>query len=212
MSATGRLPLTRRIFTERRAVLLPLLVAVVVNVGVLALAVLPLRQGVTGAEQAALGARLNLATAKAADKTAKDARAGKERADLEMKKFYAEILPRDFQGAANLIAFWPMKIAKDTGVNFRTGTAVPKAVQEPSNLVKVSGKAALTGEYGNIRRFLYEIETAEQFVIIESVELSQTGTAQSAGVLEVTLEISTYYVDERAPVKPQVQSTKSGAQ
>jgi hypothetical protein len=202
MSLSGRTPLLRRVFMERRTVLLPLLVAFVVNVGVLLLGVLPLRQGVKGAESDAINARVNLAGVRAAEKGAKQAQAGKERADQEMKKFYAEILPRNFDAAANLIAFWPIKIAQQSRVKWSSGTTQTKPLQEPSNLVKVSSKATLTGEYADIRRFLYEIETAEQFVIIESVELSQSGSAQSSSVLEVSLEIATYYVNDTPAAKP----------
>lgn len=202
MSISSRTPLLRRIFVERRTVLLPLVVAFVANVGVLLLGVLPLRQGVKGAEEDALNARVNLAGARASEKGAKQAQVGKERADQEMKKFYAEILPRNFDAAANLISFWPIKIAQQSRVKWSSGTTQTKPLQEPSNLVKVSSKATLTGEYADIRRFLYEIETAEQFVIIESVELSQSGSAQSSGVLEVSLEIATYYVSEIPGEKP----------
>lgn len=202
MSLSGPTPLLRRIFLERRAVLLPLLVAFVVNVGVLLLGVLPLRQSVTGAETDALNSRVNLAGARAAEKGAKQAQSGKERADQEMKKFYAEILPRNFDAAANLISFWPIKIAQQSRVKWSSGTTQTKPLQDPSTLVKVSSKATLTGEYADIRRFLYEIETAEQFVIIESVELSQSGSAQSSGVLEVSLEIATYYVNETPVARP----------
>jgi hypothetical protein len=208
MSTPGRTPLLRRIFLERRTVLLPLLVAFVVNVGVLLLGVLPLRQGVGGAEEDALNARLGLAGARAAEKGAKQAQAGKERADQEMRKFYAEILPRNFDAASNLITFWPMKIAAESRVKWGSGQTQTKPMQEPSNLVRVSSKATLSGEYSDIRRFLYEIETAEQFVIVESVELSQSGSPQSTGVLEVTLEIATYYVAETPIATP----TRSGTQ
>jgi hypothetical protein len=209
MSLAGRNPLLRRIFLERRAVLLPLLIAFVVNIGVLVLGVLPLRQAVSGAETDALNARVSLAGARAAERGAKDARSGKERADTEMRKFYSEILPRDFQSAANLISFWPLKIARESRVHFRSGTTLPKAMEDPSTLVKVSTKATLTGEYADIRRFLYEIETAEQFVVIESVELSQSGNlSQQTGVLEVSLEIATYYVNEAPAATP----ARSGTQ
>ena len=203
------MPLLRRIFMERRTVVLPLLVAFVVNVGVLLLVVVPLRQSVKGAETDALTARVNLAGARAAEKGAKQAQTGKDRADQEMRKFYAEILPRNFDAASNLIAFWPMKIAAQSRVKWGSGATQTKPLEDPSNLVKVSSKATLTGEYADIRRFLYEIETAEQFVIIESVELSQSGSnAQTTGVLEVVLEIATYYVNEAAPPAP----VRSGTQ
>ncbi len=190
MAAT---PLWRRVFAERRTILLPLLVAFVANAGVLGLGVLPLRQSVKNAEQAATDARLNLLNAKRADFDAKASRTGKERADLEMKKFYAEILPRDYQGAQTLVNFWLAKIAKESGVNFRTGTYSSRAVQD-SGLTRFTGQVTLFGEYAAIRRFLYEVETAQQFAVIESVELSQAGTMQATGQLEVQLDIATYYV------------------
>ncbi len=184
--------------------LLPLLVALVANVGVLGLGVLPLRQSVANARQAALDARANLANAKLADKGAKDARTSKERADLELKKFYAEILPRNYQAAVTVTTFWLERIADESRVLFRNGQYSSKPLAEPSNLVKYTGKATLVGEYADIRRFLYEIETAEQFVIVESVELSQAGSALTNNLLEVQLVVATYYVHDGA--------ARSGAQ
>jgi Tfp pilus assembly protein PilO len=94
--------------------------------------------------------------------------------------------------------FWLMKVSEETRVPFRSGSSTTKPSPEPSNLVKVMTKATLTGDYADIRRFLYELETAQQFVIIESMELTQSGTQQAGGVLEVALEIATYYVDDKA--------------
>jgi hypothetical protein len=204
VTASGTTPLLRRIFLERRAVLLPLVVAFVANVGVLLLGVLPLRQGVKGAEADALNARVILAGAKAAEKGARQAQVGKDQADQEMRKFYAEILPRNFDAASNLITFWPIKIAQESRVRWSSGTTEAKPLQEPSNLVKLSTKATLTGEYADVRRFLYDIETAEQFVIIESVEL-QSGSGQSSGVLELSLQVATYYVND-VPAAPPARS------
>ncbi len=48
----------------------------------------------------------------------------------------------------------------------------------------------LQGEYENIRRFVYELETAPEFVIIDDVTLTQ---ADAAKPLTLTLELSTYY-------------------
>jgi hypothetical protein len=206
MSAVGPMPIWRRVLTERRTVVLPLMAAFVLNIGALVLGVLPLRQAVKSAEESSVSARLSLASAKLADKTAKDARAGKDRADSEMKKFYSEILPRSYQEAVTITRFWLEKTARDSRVSLRSGTYSEKALQD-STLVRVTGKATLVGEYADIRRFLYEVETAEQFVVIESLELSTAGTVQSGNLLEVSLDIATYFVDERA-----VAAGKSGAQ
>ena len=188
--------LWRRVFSERRAVLLPLVVAFVANAAVLALGVVPLRQAVKNAEQSAIDARLRLGAARKGDQDAKASRAGKDRADVEMKKFYAEVLPRGYQGATTLTNFWLQRIAAESGLRFEAGSFQHTAVQD-SGLVKFTAKVDLSGEYANIRRFLYEVETAEQFVTIESVQLSQSAPGQSGGQLAISLEISTYYVDEK---------------
>ena len=60
--------------------------------------------------------------------------------------------------------------------------------------MKVKGQVTLIGEYANIRRFLYEVETALEFVIIESVELSQASATQNDSLLELSLAIATYYL------------------
>ena len=96
--AGDAMSLWRRVYAERRAVVLPLLVALVANVAVLALGVFPLERSVAGAETAALDAKSDLANARREDMQAKTARTSMERGDVELKKFYAEILPHDFVG------------------------------------------------------------------------------------------------------------------
>ena len=47
-------------------------------------------------------------------------------------------------------------------------------------------------EYEDIRRFIYELETAPEFILIEEVVLSQGDESEEALVL--TLGVSTYYL------------------
>jgi Tfp pilus assembly protein PilO len=49
----------------------------------------------------------------------------------------------------------------------------------------------LFGEYRNIRRFIHELETAPEFLVLENVALSQ-GQEREQG-LSVELKISTYF-------------------
>ena len=42
-----------------------------------------------------------------------------------------------------------------------------------SSLTKVTGQITLTGDYSNIRQFLYNLETAKEFVVAEKVELTR---------------------------------------
>jgi hypothetical protein len=48
----------------------------------------------------------------------------------------------------------------------------------------------LEGEYDSVRQFIYELETAPPFVIIDDVTLAQTG---SEGPLALSIELSAYY-------------------
>ena len=49
----------------------------------------------------------------------------------------------------------------------------------------------LKGDYRDIRRFIYELETAPEFIVIEEIVLSQGDEGDPAQVL--TLGLATYY-------------------
>jgi len=48
----------------------------------------------------------------------------------------------------------------------------------------------LSGEWESIRQFIYDVESASEFVIIDDVTLSQNDPGKP---LTLTLELSTYY-------------------
>jgi Tfp pilus assembly protein PilO len=195
--------LWRRVYTERRAVILPLLVLIIANVAVLGLAVVPLTESVAGLEAEAIDATFSLRTAQVADRQAKDARASKERAEQELKKFYAEILPGNFTAARKLVALSFLdRTARDAGLTFQRSQVEESDVKD-SQLKRIGAKVTLIGEYQNIRKFLYAVETAEEFVIIERVAVAQAGDlrASNSGALEVTLDVATYYVESAAEAR-----------
>lgn len=185
--------LLRRIFVERRRIVLPLLVFLIADVAVLAFVVLPLQQSVAGAEAGRAKAGLSLASARALQKTVTDQKSSKERADVELAKFYTTILPKDFTAARNLANFWLGRIAEESRLTYRAGQYDTEEVRG-SSLMKLKGDITLAGEYADIRRFLYNVETAQEFLIIEKVALSQPGAAQGgAAPLELSLSVATYY-------------------
>ncbi len=190
----------RRIFDERRAVLLPLVILLAANVGVLLLAVWPLQASVTGAESEAAQATASLALARRDEKQAKDARASKDRAEQELQKFYADILPKELTSARKLTTAWLVQAASDAGVTFKAFSLDYDPIRD-SRLTRVVVKFTLQGRYTNIRRFLYNVETAEEFVVVEKVELAQSGaeSATTSGLLEVGLTVATYYFTPAGP-------------
>jgi Tfp pilus assembly protein PilO len=188
--------LWQRVYNERRTIVVPLLVLLAANVAVFLVGVLPLTRSVAGHEDAAIAARADLAEALRHDKQAKEAQASKDRAEKELTKFYADILPRSHQSGIRLINSWLFQTAVESGIRFGSGTVEPETVRD-SHLMRLKATVSLEGQYANIRRFLYAVETAEEFVIVEKVELSETGVSQAQltqGSLALNLNVTTYFV------------------
>ena len=190
--------LTRRVYADRRKVMLPLLVFLIVNLAVVGV-VFYLESDVDAAEAARQQAILDLGTAKKAETDAKAQRISKERADVELRTFYSDVLPKNLASAVSVTNFWLGRIAAESRLAFRVGNYDHEQVRG-SQLTKVTGEIKLTGEYADVRRFLYDVETAEEFVIIEKVELSQPNTVQGSSQLELSLSIATYYLTEQPGV------------
>jgi hypothetical protein len=185
-----------RIFSERRAVMVPLALFLLANIGVLLGVVWPMQRAANGADEARYQATMSLAAARKVETDWKAKRNSKDRADLELRRFYSEILPVNFRGAVNVANFFLQGVAADSKLVLRSGQWEPEAIKG-SRLTKVSGTVTLLGDYANIRRFLYDVETAQEFVVIERVELSEANSTQNDNRLELTLAVATYYVTDR---------------
>ncbi len=70
------------------------------------------------------------------------------------------------------------------------GTSTPTQERD-SRLGKLTATVVLTGEYRNIRRFIHDLETAPEFLVIENVALSQ-GSERDRG-LTVVVKVATYF-------------------
>ncbi|HKV99162.1 MAG TPA: type 4a pilus biogenesis protein PilO [Vicinamibacterales bacterium] len=185
----------RRAYEERRKVALPLLVFLLANVAIVAFAVLPLRRSVASNETEALDATVKLGQARLENRRAADARVRKEEADKELKKFYADVLPADKASSVRLVLFWVERAAREARVQFQTGDSDQQEIRD-SRLQRLSCHLTLRGDYQDIRRFLYNLETAQQFIIVEKVELAQQGNQQqnANNQLEVGLDVATYFL------------------
>ena len=184
--------LIQRVFTERRRVVLPLLVFLVAD-GVALGAVFWLQRTRDSAEESRIEAVLSLEAARKQEASAKGDKASMARADIELKTFYGEVLPKNFATAVNVTNFWLSGSAEAARLRYRSGQFESEAVRE-SRLTKASALVTLVGDYADIRRFLYEVETAQEFVIIERVELSQPNLVQGNAQLELALTVATYFL------------------
>ncbi len=189
--------LWRRVYEERKRVALPLLVVLAVNAAVFVLAVLPFGRNVAAAEVDRGAARAALAQAERQHAEIKEVRASRERADQELRRFYTDVLPRDHATATKASNVWLQGAAKADGLKFSNQHNAQADVRE-SRLSRVSSTVTLFGLYPNIRRFLHAVETAEEFIIIESVTLSQSEQSQLGAGASLTVELgaSTYYPTE----------------
>jgi hypothetical protein len=97
--------LAKRIFIERRRVIVPVIVFLLVNVLALAV-VIWLQRGEAGAELERLQVDTDLAEAKRQAMLAKDQHTRKDQAETDLRKFYGDILPKDFASARNMTNFW----------------------------------------------------------------------------------------------------------
>lgn len=189
--------LWRRILSERRGLVVPLLTALAVNLALLGLVVFPLQASVAGDEERAGAVKLALADAERSERLANETRVSKQRADEELKKFYSEVLPASHAGARDLLFQQIRTIGRETGLNFASSSYEPEAVED-SQLMRFRVDISLSGDYASIRKFLYDMETAQEFFIIESVKLGQSIREEgSSNSLEVVLQVATYYMGAR---------------
>jgi len=185
--------LWRRVASERRLIVIPLLTALAINVIVIVAVVVPLSRSVIGDESRTQDVKLALASANRLARVAGDTKVSQSQADIELRKFYAEVLPATLGDARSLLYVELAKLASEAGVQHQSGVFEQEEVED-SPLLRYHTDVALTGEYAGIRRFLYHLETSERFFVVESVKLGQSGQRQGAtGSLEVVLRVATYY-------------------
>ena len=180
----------RRVLAEKRRLIVPVAVALLVNVALYAVVVYPLSKKVAGDEQEAESAAAALKAARRDFAAAQATVAGKGQADQELRTFYSEVLPPDVSGARRITFLRIEQLAQKCNLRVERVTSLPKP-QSDSNLVKFIYKASLSGEYRNIRRFIHELETAPEFLVLENVDLRQSEVENRA--LNVEMEIATYY-------------------
>ena len=178
-----------RIVLERRAVIITIVAAALVNIGVYAFVVYPLYARTVGATDRASAAATALRQAEQEEASAKALVASKSRSDEELKTFYQKVIAPDLPSARRLTYARLPALARKANVKYDQGHfEVDSALKGPLGRLHI--RMVLQGEYGNIRQFLYQLETSPEFVIIDDVTLAQT---ESNRPLSLAIELSTYY-------------------
>ena len=184
-------PLLRRIVLEKRGLIVPLAVVLLINIAVYALVVYPL--GVKSASAADRAAAAGQARQLAErDMASADALVtGKAKADQELNTFYKKVLPTSLDEARRMTYARLPALAKKAGVRFlERRNDLDQEVQKNSDLGRLRTQMVLEGTYENVRQFLYELETAPEFVILDDVVLGQPDADKP---VKLTIAVSTYY-------------------
>lgn len=181
----------KRVFHEKRRLVIPLLAGLALNIALYAGVVYPLsvRERSTERREQAAAAELQAAERDAA--AARETVLGRDRTESALKAFYKDVLPTNLANARVNLYSKLARLAEQH--NLDPGNLSFESDPDPKgSLVRVRSTMSLQGNYENIRRFIYQVESGPDFVVIDSVTLAQGGEPGSSS-LTLTLGLSTYY-------------------
>ncbi|HUK33342.1 MAG TPA: GspMb/PilO family protein [Vicinamibacterales bacterium] len=183
--------LLRRIIAEKRTVIVPLVLALLANIAVYVLIVHPLAvksesssDRAAAAAQARQFAERDMAAAEALVR-------GKSTADEELATFYDKVLPSSYDEARRMTYARLPALARKANMRLTQRQAgLDSETERTAHLGRLRTQMVLEGGYENVRQFLYELETAPEFIIVDDVSLGQTDPSKP---LTLTVALSTYY-------------------
>jgi Tfp pilus assembly protein PilO len=180
----------KRIFDDKRRLVIPVVAGLALNVVLFVGVVYPLRARTQTMEVRAEAANRDL---QAAERDAADARGltqGRDRTDTALKAFYGDILPSSHAEARQATFLRLTQLAEQHDLEQSRRSTDPRQDRE-SSLARLQISMTLKGNYENIRRFIHQVETGDDFIVIDSIALQQ---GEEAGApLTLALALSTYY-------------------
>ena len=183
--------LITRVLTEKRVWVAPLVVALLLNIAGYALVVYPLSVKVGNARDREQAAQSELLAAQRDNMNAEAAREARDRASSALTAFYTDVLPHDLAGARRMTYLRFAQLARKLSLQAQRRGSEAEEPERNSSLRRLKISMTLAGDYEDMRQFIYQLETAPEFVVIEDIALSEAGEPGSPLVL--TLELSTYY-------------------
>lgn len=180
----------KRAFDENRRLVIPVAAGLALNVVLYAGVVYPLSVRVRSAEQREQTAARDLALAEREDRAARGLVQGRDRTDTALQAFYRDVLPTSLAGARGMTYLHLAQLAEQHNLKSSRRSADAEANPQGS-LQRLRLTMALEGNYDDVRRFIYQLESGSAFIVIDSVTLTQGGEPGSP--LQLTLALSTYY-------------------
>ena len=154
-------------------------------------AIYPLSQRVENFEKKDSTAEVILQAARQEHEAAFAILAGTEQAARELDKFYLEVLPADFNAARQLAYLRLDELSRQTNLRSERRMYAP-VEKQGSVLTGLSSEVLLRGSYQNIRNFLYELEVAQEFILIDDLSLN----VEEESALAVRLQLSTFFLTQ----------------
>ena len=187
------LPL-KRIFDDKRRLVVPVVAALAINVLVFAGVVYPLRVRVGSMEARAQAAAQQLQAAEREEADARGITQGRDRTGMALKAFYDDVLPSSHAQARQATFLRLTQLAEQHNLEQSRRSTDPRQDKD-SALARLEISMTLQGDYDDIRRFIYHVEAGSDFIVIDSISLRQGAEANSP--LTLTLALSSYYEAER---------------
>jgi Tfp pilus assembly protein PilO len=180
-----------RVVTEKRVWVAPLAIVLLLNIAGYALAVYPLSVKVRNAREREQAVQSELLAARRDNQSAEAAREARDRAGSALHTFYTEVLPHDLAGARRITYLRLAQLAQKEGLRAQRRISEPEDPGRNSSLRRLKISMTLAGEYEDMRQFIYQLETAPEFVVIDDIALSEAG--EPGAPLVLMLALSTYY-------------------
>ena len=183
-------PLWKRIVVEKRALVVPLVLGVIGNLAAYGLWVYPLGVKSAGAADRAAAAAQSLQVAEREVAAGRALVLGKTRAEQELSTFFDKVLPADLPSARSLTYATLPSLAKKSNVKLMDRRFEVEKIEKNARLGLLKVHTAWQCDYESFRQFIYALESASPFVIIDDVSLAQTDPSKP---LTLIIELSTYY-------------------
>jgi len=182
--------LWKRVLSEKRALIVPLVLALLGNIAAYGLWVYPLGVKSAGAADRAAAAARSLQLAERELAGARELVTGKSRADQELTTFFEKVLAPSLPAARDLTYATLPSLAKKSNVKLLDRRFEIEKPEKNARLGLLKVHTSWQCDYESFRQFIYALESAPPFVIIDDVSLAQNDPSKP---LMLVIELSTYY-------------------
>ncbi|HEV3214303.1 MAG TPA: GspMb/PilO family protein [Vicinamibacterales bacterium] len=183
----------KRVFDENRGLVIPVAAALVLNVIAYVAIVYPLGVRVRNAGRREETAASELLAAQRDDQASAAMLQGRDRTDTALKAFYKDVLPNSLASANRITYLRLAQLAEQHHLRYSHRSAEPETnPQGPLTRLRIT--TVLEGDYQNVRRFIYQLESGPDFIVIDSMTLNQD--PEAGAPLQLSLSLSTFYQPE----------------